>query len=418
MSCASPIQSSFPIELIEEILDYFDYLPDKDIQRILDCPSEGYKCGRVAVLTSCSLVSRAWLPRSRYHLFGSVRLSPKNHARFLPLVTSPLCSFLNSVRELVLTEEDREETIDYNDPEGDYWIHRVLPNFALSIFPRIRLLTITAARFDYMSKGNFSKMLNHLSGPTTITHLAIRHCMFRKQDQLIQALSSVKSSDCVCLQSPTLRVIPERDDKTQSQILTPTLSPSFSSLMINIDSTQSIVWMARIIPVAGVSLKRLSITLRPDLAATWDYCMDDFYNALNFDRHPNLKTIAFDSLSLGTRADGLEGRMKTSHVPAILRKITTSSIRQVILTLTDTSSSLKDLDDLNSVDWASISEVLSQENYSKLEEVTILGVNSHLIDEAMDIIMDGMKELLEKNLSVNLVLSSSRGPVMIPLLGG
>ncbi len=270
MSSASPVQSSFPTELIEEILDYFDCLPDKDIQKILDHPSEGYKCGRVAILTSCSLVSRAWLPRSRYHLFRSVRLSPKNHAQFLPLVTSPLCSFLNSLRELVLTEEHREETAyrDCNDPKGGgYWIHRVLLNFPLSIFPRIRMLTITAARFDYMSKGNFSKMLDHLSGPTTITHLAIRHCMFRKQDQLIQALSSFKSLDCVYLQCPTLRIFPERDDKTQSPI--PTLSPSFSSLMINIDSIQNIVWMARIISVTGASLKRLSIALWPKMV-TWD----------------------------------------------------------------------------------------------------------------------------------------------------
>ncbi len=144
--------------------------------------------------------------------------------------------------------------------------------------------------------------------------------------------------------------------------------------------------------------------------------MNDFYNALNFDCHPNLETIAFDSLSAG-RVDMLEGWMTTRHVPVILRKITTSSIRQVIITLTNTNSSLKDLDDLNSVDWASINDILRQENYSKLEEVVMLRVNSHLLDEAMDIIMDRMKGLLEKNPSVDLVLSNSRQPVMIPLFG-
>ncbi|PBK79995.1 hypothetical protein ARMGADRAFT_1099688 [Armillaria gallica] len=75
------------------------------------------------------------------------------------------------------------------------------------------------------------------------------------------------------------------------------------------------------------------------------------------------------------------------------------------------------LDDLNSVDWASISDILRQENYSKLEEVVMLRVNSHLLDEAMDIIMDRMKGLLEKNPSVDLVLSNSRQPVMVPLFG-
>ncbi|PBK79996.1 hypothetical protein ARMGADRAFT_95773 [Armillaria gallica] len=418
MSSASPIQSSLPIELIEEILDHVNCLPAKDIQSILCHSSRGYNSGRVATLASCSLVCRAWLPRSRFHLFRSVYLEPNNYVSFLLLITSPFCSFLNSVLELVLSDEYQEGTIysGCEDPDGDdYWIHKVLPNFALSLFADTRVLTIHAARFDYMSE-DFAKTLDHLSGPTTITHLAIRYCVFWTQDHLIQALSSIKSLDAVDLCCPTLRTFPERDDKTQSPL--PTLPASVSSLMINIDSAENIVWMARIISVTGASLKRLNIRLWPR-TVTWDRCsmyqissklifylVNNFYNALNFDCHLNLEIIAFDSLSLGTRADKLDGRMKNRHVPAILRKITTSSIREVILNLAGNNSKLENPDDLDSLDLESMGEILRQKNYSKLELLALLRVDCHIRPKVKKILAERMRGL---NQPISLYMSHERG---------
>ncbi|KAK0184764.1 hypothetical protein F5146DRAFT_1168735 [Armillaria mellea] len=288
MSSTGPIHSSFPIELIEEILDHVDCLPAKDIQDILHHPSRGYNSGRVATLASCSLVCRAWLPRSRFHLFSSVRLRLDNYASFLPLIASPFCSFLNSVLEIIFLDEYKEGTIysGCEDPEGDDdWIHKFLPNFDLSLFADVRVLTIRAARFDYMSEEDFAKTLGRLSGPTTITHLAIVYCVFWKQDHLIQALSSIKSLDAVNLACITLRTIPEHDEETAYPL--PTLPVAVSSLMIYIASAENPVWMAKIISVTGTSLKRLNIRLWPRMV-TWDSSMDEFYNALNFDCHPNL----------------------------------------------------------------------------------------------------------------------------------
>ncbi len=54
MSSTSPIQSSFPIELIEEILDQVNCLPAKDIQCILRHSSGGFNSGRVATLAHSS----------------------------------------------------------------------------------------------------------------------------------------------------------------------------------------------------------------------------------------------------------------------------------------------------------------------------------------------------------------------------
>ncbi|KAK0454271.1 uncharacterized protein EV420DRAFT_1556000 [Desarmillaria tabescens] len=413
MSSTTTTQSSFPTELIEEILDHVDCLPVKDIQSLLSHSSAGYKGGRVATLASCSLVSRAWHPRSRFHLFKSVNVTPENYASFFSLLATPGCTFLHSVHELFLSDEYRAGTIysGCTDPEGDdYWLHKVLPDLAFSMFANIERLIIHAARFDYMSEEGFAQMLIYLSGPTTITHLALRYCVFPTQNHLIQALSSVKSLESVYLMCPTLRIIPEGEDLTRSPI--PALSPSLSSLMINIDSAMNIVWMARLISIVGASLKHLSTALWARMV-TWDKCMDEFYDALSFDCHPNLETIAFDYLSTSKP----DGRKKTRHVPAILRKITSSSIRQIILTLSDTRSGLEDPEDLDSVDWAAISEVLSEKNYSDLESISVLRVDYHLLDKAMRIIANRMKGSLVKNPSLGVEVWYQREAVTFPLFG-
>ncbi|KAK0451138.1 uncharacterized protein EV420DRAFT_1561078 [Desarmillaria tabescens] len=381
MSSTTTIQSSFPTELVEEILDHVDRLPVKDIQSLLSHSSAGFKGGRVATLASCSLVSRAWLPRSRFHLFKSINVTPENYASFFALIATPGCTFLHSVHELFLSDEYRDGTIysGCTDPEGDdYWLHKVLPDLAFSMFANIERLMIHAARFDYMSEEGFAQMLIHLSGPTTITHLALRYYVFPTQNHLIQALS-VKSLESVYLMCPTLRIIPEREDLTRSPI--PALSPSLSSLMINIDSAMNIVWMARLISITGASLKHLSIALWARMV-TWDKCMDEFYDALNFDCHPNLETIA-----------------------------------QIILTLSDTRSGLEDPEDLDSVDWASISEVLSEKNYSDLESISVLRVDYHLLDKAMRIIANRMKGSLVKNPSLGVEVWYHREAVTFPLFG-
>ncbi|KAK0472552.1 hypothetical protein IW261DRAFT_1508054 [Armillaria novae-zelandiae] len=369
MSSTSPIPRSLPIELIEEILDYVNCLPDKDIQGILRHPSRGYNSGRVTTLASCSLVCRAWLPRSRFHLFVSVTLRLYNYASFLPLIASPLCSFLNSVFEVVLSDHYQDETIysENEDPEGDYyWIHKVLPNLDFSLFADVQYLTIYAARFDHMSEDDFMKTLERLSSPTTITHLSIAYCVFWTQDHFIQALPSIKSLYAVNLSYTIFRRIPQCDDKTQYPL--PALPASVSSLIINIDIDADVGWMAKIVSVTGASLKRLNIKMRP-MVVTWDGTMEEFYSGLDFDCHPNLEVIAFDSLSLGTRQDEMDGRMKNRHIPVILRKISTSSIREVVLSLAPApgDSTIKDPDDLDSLDLESIGEILRQKNYSKLE---------------------------------------------------
>ncbi|KAK0460795.1 hypothetical protein IW261DRAFT_1533181 [Armillaria novae-zelandiae] len=368
MSSTSPIPSSLPIELIEEILDYVNCLPDKDIQGILRHPSRGYNSGRVTTLASCSLVCRAWLPRSRFHLFVSSS----------PITTKTRLYILK-------TKTRRGIIIGYTK------------FYPTSISPYSQ-----TSNLDYMSEDDFMKTLERLSSPTTITHLSIAYYVFWTQDHFIQALSSIKSR------------IPQCDDKTQYPL--PALPASVSSLIINIGIDADVGWMAKIVSVTGASLKRLNIKVRP-MVVTWDGTMEEFYSGLDFDCHPNLEVIAFDSLSLGTRQDELDGRMKNRHIPVILRKISTSSIREVVLSLAPApgDSMIKDPDDLDSLDLESIGEILRQQNYSKLELLSLLGIDCLLRPQVKKILSERMTH--EHNRPVYLYMSSERGMFMQELFG-
>ncbi|KAJ7616459.1 hypothetical protein FB45DRAFT_934272 [Roridomyces roridus] len=78
--------SAFPSEIVELIID-----------EARSCPS---------TLTACSLVCRQWLPRARYHAFSSIHLEQCNGvngdriATFIPLLESPLATFISSVRQV------------------------------------------------------------------------------------------------------------------------------------------------------------------------------------------------------------------------------------------------------------------------------------------------------------------------------
>ncbi|KAK0437690.1 hypothetical protein EV421DRAFT_1827727 [Armillaria borealis] len=171
----------------------------------------------------------------------------------------------------------------------------------------------------------------------------------------------------------------------------------------------SVGWMAKIISMVGASLEFLSMATMNSMVGT-DRLLDEFYDAIDFDYFPNLQSITFDYLC----DYQLVGPKSTRHIPLVLRKITSSSVREVILTLADNRYSL---DTLYAIDWASISEVLSQKNYSSLERFFVLRVNSRQLDEAVDITMDGMKGLTEKNPSVGIFLCNQRQLVMAPRFG-
>ncbi|KAJ4489006.1 hypothetical protein C8J55DRAFT_604194 [Lentinula edodes] len=86
-------------------------LPQELLDHILD-----YHHASVSSLSSSSLVSRSWLPTTRYHLFRipvlyqkSFGRSPRDNTKtFLELLDSPLCTFRHTIQGCVLNIEFRD----------------------------------------------------------------------------------------------------------------------------------------------------------------------------------------------------------------------------------------------------------------------------------------------------------------------
>lgn len=73
-------------------------------------------------LAHCSLVCRAWLPPTRYHLFRKISLRPWDADGFLELLDSPHCTILNFVRDLHIAEGGGR--FGHSDRQ---WVHEAMP---------------------------------------------------------------------------------------------------------------------------------------------------------------------------------------------------------------------------------------------------------------------------------------------------
>ncbi|KAK0200609.1 hypothetical protein DFS33DRAFT_1362940 [Desarmillaria ectypa] len=106
------ILGGFPAELVDGIIDQVHCLlgafPDGAVDDSFDAAQNDES---LPTLMSCSLVCLAWLPRSRYHLFRINTVSFYNYTSFLELLANPYCSFLGSLRTMLLDE--RESDDDY-----------------------------------------------------------------------------------------------------------------------------------------------------------------------------------------------------------------------------------------------------------------------------------------------------------------
>lgn len=140
-----------PLELIEKVID--------------DLHSDTH------ALALCSLVSRDWLPRSRFHLFQTVSFhfgNPDSNrsGRFIYLMSAPNCSFKLSVRRLSVwfsvwwaifrTSADMREivlilrsmhnirSIEFFGAEFQYWDHHILSDL-LTCLEAVEELKLSAS---------------------------------------------------------------------------------------------------------------------------------------------------------------------------------------------------------------------------------------------------------------------------------
>ncbi len=82
----------------------------------------------------------------------------------------------------------------------------------------------------------------------------------------------------------------------------------------------------------------------------------------------------------------------------MLQQITSSSIKEIVLTVW-----LTDVEDLDNLNWKSITKVLSRENYRNLRKFSVVFGRDDLAAESKERITQKLKPLTDKNLSVEIV---------------
>ncbi|KAK0429922.1 hypothetical protein EV421DRAFT_1913731 [Armillaria borealis] len=394
-------QGSFPAEIVDVIIDSvhrFPYPPRND-------PRAKPKDERCLALKSCSLVCRAWLPRSRYHLFRTTTVSFLNHTVFMRLITSPNCSFLSFIDTLVLKEgwngnlndshsdshcaRARGTPFWHVDPEC-VWLPKILSTAMFPIIPYIRKLHIITGAFHVISNEDCTKNLLLLSSLTSLTHLALIECIFTTVDDVVRVLSLCQALESARLENVIFMGSSPPGITAQSHL--PRLPASLSSLAITVGNEDSII--LQIIPIAGPSLKHLSMSLTP-IKITRDDSDALIVNA-NLGHSTSLESIIFQRVPITDVYGNATNCVR--HIPEMLRQVTSSSINEIILTVW-----LTNVEDFDNLDWKSITKVLSRENYRNLRKFSVVSGRDDLAAESKERITRKLKPLTDKNLSVEIV---------------
>lgn len=173
-------------ELIERIIDF---VVEGDEQQAPYPPADvlvihvGIARAQVCAsddLRSCSLVSKAWLPRSRYHLFSNIALYGRyGPPRFIKLLGSPHGNVVPYVRHLQLYDSG------YSHNYEVYWLYKALPRLAL--LTAIESLHIGSREFERLDNTAIASCFSNLR---LLKYLRINNCSFASFCQLGNALSA------------------------------------------------------------------------------------------------------------------------------------------------------------------------------------------------------------------------------------
>jgi hypothetical protein len=189
----APTRVAFPPELVDTIIDQIHL----DLVYVDTDQYQAAKRSRKRSLDACSLVSKSWLPRSRYHLFESITLSRGSVTKSLALVAlihAPLSTIAPYVRELHLDEAWGRYKTEVR------WLNAALPR--LSVLSAIESLFVDAARFEVLETEDTS---NFFGSFQMLRKLDLSDCKFATSEQLIGVLGAIPSLEDLCLDRVIIR---------------------------------------------------------------------------------------------------------------------------------------------------------------------------------------------------------------------
>jgi hypothetical protein len=179
-----PTVTKLPQELIHAIIDHTasdeSEIPSTQMsQRLMR-----------RVVGTCSLISKAWLPRGRQYLFHNISLYAgernKEHTlRFVELLGSPLGTIAPHVSHLELYDGNDKKTM---------WLNRAL--LQLAVLTAVECLHIDHGQFEMLGD---AMITSFFSGFSMLKRLHLAFCTFASSHQLSLALSAAPQIECLRL---------------------------------------------------------------------------------------------------------------------------------------------------------------------------------------------------------------------------
>jgi hypothetical protein len=314
-------------------------------------------------LAACSLVCQAWVPASRYHLFGSVTIPPRKVQSFIDIIYSRTCTIRPHVSRFV---------VDQLPPLQQFQtivvaIH-TLP-FVRSLYLRNTVLVPSPAELRVIAGSMFGRIINLILenvGFGTFDDFVLFMSSFpRLETFVVRQLSwSLETSlSRVWWTTPsTLRVLDLQICPVAGilrWICSPSPIPPVHTVHFRGLTTPWLFGVQYFLRALGSSLHHIS--LRYYFSPKEIIKGPDLCRLLDLSHNCALRTIDLDMtlhqlfLPLSPLVDG---------TPLLLSQITSHAMEEVTLRL-----SLYSIYDINALDWESLARVFALPQFSSLRRI-------------------------------------------------
>ncbi|KAJ6466879.1 hypothetical protein C8R45DRAFT_479945 [Mycena sanguinolenta] len=335
-------------------------LPQELVDMIIDCLG-----GQSVSLKTCSLVSRAWVPHSRFYLFETCSITPENVFAFRDLMSSPCCTFKPHIR--TINAERR------HGHKNDGCFNEIAPNLRLLENVRsLKLLIINRTNENVFFRTGF------MTAFPNVTHLVITGHL-QGEESLSQPVPLI---EMICL-FPSLQLlhIPMISGTLADPPATAVPPPGLRSLNLGLHSSVPILaWLQAVghppdisklilggvqqsdIPDIHGPIQELSSALnhleikKNTLGTRWLSSIVQVLELFTSVSYPLLKTLVIRDLSAGsaTSSDKLIEAIMTITAPAL-----------------ECLSFTIDLSFCRGTNWTVLDTFLSPDRFPRLRNVTL-----------------------------------------------